>query len=151
MELGVIRAEEDVTLVLKQPVDAGVHELVVLEAGQVEAGERRPGHRINIADRKRHERCRWYGCVLGTSRPETGLQSRYQAAGHHVRGGSRPGERHGAVRKGFRLDRGNQHVLRPRGLQGWPLQPLHVDIQSSLGEGYGECLGGYALQPREQT
>lgn len=33
LEVSVARAEEDVTLVLEEPVHAGVHQLVVLETG----------------------------------------------------------------------------------------------------------------------
>lgn len=59
MELGVIRAKEDVTLVFEEPIDAGIHQFVVLEAGQVEASEGRPGHRVHVADGQRHERRGW--------------------------------------------------------------------------------------------
>lgn len=54
LELGVARAEEDVALVLEQSVHARVHQFVVLETGQMEAGEGGSRHRVYIAGGQSH-------------------------------------------------------------------------------------------------
>lgn len=54
LEFRVARAEEDVALVLEQSVHARVHQFVILETSQMEAGEGRPRHRVYITGGQSH-------------------------------------------------------------------------------------------------
>lgn len=126
-------------LVVEQPVHGRVHQLVALDAGQVEGAEAR--RRVVVDGGHGHDG--------GQARRAVG--QRAQRARHGVGGRARAAERHGQVREGARLDGRHQHVLGPRRVQRRPLQLLHVHVQHALLEGHAERLGRDGLQPRQQA
>lgn len=120
LELAVGGGDEDVALVLEEPVDGGVHELVLGDAGagEVEGGEGGAGHERGAAEVARGE-----GHPAGGGPRGALVQGRQEGAGHHVRRGFGARERHRRVRERLRFDRRHEHVLRPGGLQRGAFQP----------------------------